>query len=267
MKFLNREKAPISQTMWDTIDDTMLELLAKRLKMRSVIDFNETNDFTTDAVATGRLKQLNGKKGTTLSVRQPILMTEVRHDFSISKANLEDMKRDIEDMDDSELRAAANAFAEAENSLILDGVKEAGSKGLLASLEQKQLKAKGAKELMVAVAKSQEMFDDEFVDGEFKLVVSSATFSQLVVESEGGVTMKRKIENILGEGSIIVSKAMGDDKALIISQRGGDFVFYSGLDVQVGFESEEKDKLNFFMIESCAYRTIAPEAAIVVSLS
>ena len=267
MKFLNREEAPISQEVWTTLDTALMELLAKRLKIRSVVDFKAGLGFETDAIPTGKLKVLSSKEGVSVSVREPVLMTEIRHDFSFSKKNLEEMKRDIEDMDDSELRTAANAFAKVENSLILDGIKEAKMKGLWESLSHKPLKAKGAGELMSAVARSQGLFNEEFVDGPFKLVVSDATFSLLVTESDGGVTMKTKIENILGAGSIVVSNAVGDDKALVISQRGGDFLFYSGLDVALGFDSEEKDKLNFFLIESCAFRIIAPEAAIRITLS
>ena len=267
MKFLNREEAPISQEIWNALDTTMIELLAKRLKIRSVVDFKAGLGFETDAVPTGKLKSLSKKEGVSVSVREPVLMTEIRHDFSFSKANLEDLKRDIEDLDDSELRAAANAFAGVENSLILNGLKEAKTKGLWDSLSHKPLKAKGARELMAAVARSLGAFNEEFVDGPFKLVVSDATFSLLVTESEGGETMKKKIENILGAGSIVISNAVGDDKALVISQRGGDFLFYSGLDVALGYDSEEKEKLNFFLIESCAFRIIAPEAAIQISLS
>ena len=194
-------------------------------------------------------------------------MTEVRYDFSISKSILDAMKRDLADVDDTPMREAANAFGAAENGMILDGLGKVGGPGLLASLTQKTLKASGAKELMVAAARSMGMFNNEFVDGPFKLLVSSATFAGLVTEAEGGETMKQKIENIFGAGAIVITDAVGDDKALVISQRGGDFIFYSGLDVQVGYDSESGDALNFFLIESGAFRVINPEAAVRIDLS
>lgn len=263
MKFLNREAAPISAELWTMIDTVMMDLLAKRLKIRSVVDFDDSYGFETDAVSTGRLKTLSDAGGVTLSVREPILMTEIRHDFSVPKRALEEMKRDMAEVDDSALRRAANTFADAENGLILEGVR---ADGLLPLLSQPPLEAKGAAGLMVAVARCQGMFSDEFVVGSFKLLVSNATFSMLVTESEGGETMKKKIENILGVDSILVSDAVGDDKALVIAQRGGDFIFYSGLDVQVGFDSQSEEELNLFLIESCAFRVVAPEAAIRINL-
>lgn len=266
MKFLNRSEAPLSQELWDMIDTITMDHLANRLKIRSVLDFNEAYGFDTDAIATGKLQKVSSKDGVDIAVREPIAMKEIRHHFSVSKETLEDMKRDIDDADDAAFRKAANVFAAAENTLILEGLKEAKEKGLLDSLSQKALSAKGAKALMVAVAKSQQMFNDEFVDGPFKLVVSYETMSELVIESEGGETMKQKIEKILGADSIVVTDAIGDDKALIISQRGGDFVFYSGLDVAIGYETETADSLNFFLLETCAFRVIAPEAALQINL-
>lgn len=267
MKFLNREEAPISPELWTLIDETMIALLTKRLKMRSVVDFEEAYDFTTDAVATGNLRMVSETDGVRIGVREPILMSEIRYDFSIPKSMLEAMKRDIEGIDDSALRDAANAFASVENAMILDGIESVGGPGLLTSLTQKRLSASGAKELMIASARSLGMFNEEFVDGPFKLLVSSATFAQLVVEAEGGETMKQKIENILGADAIVITDAIGDDKALVISQRGGDFAFYSGLDVHVGFESESADALKLFLVESGAFRVISPEAAVRIDLA
>ena len=267
MKFLNREEAPLSQEMWAMIDEHMMGLLAKRLKIRSVIDFDETHDFATDAVATGKLRVLPGVEGVRVGLREPIVMLELRHDFAIPKRTLDAMKRDVKDFDDTPLRAAANAFATAENGMILDGIDEAASPGLLASLTQKTLQAAGAKELMVAAARSLGMFNNEFVDGPFKILVSSATFAKLVTEAEGGETMKQKLDNIFGAGAIVVTDAVGDDKAMVISQRGGDFIFYSGLDVQIGYDSQSEDALNFFLIESGAFRVINPEAAVRIDLA
>lgn len=266
MKFLNREEAPLSQAMWDLIDTSMMEMLAKRLILRSVVDFADGYDFTTDAVATGSVRKVLEEEGVCVGVREPLVMSEIRYDFSLPKTILEAMKRDIEDYDDAPLRQAANAFGTVENALILDGLEAAGYPGMLASLTQPTLEAKGAKGLMEAAARSLGMFNAEFVDGPFKLVVSGATFAKLVTETEGGETMKQKIDNIFGAGAVVISEAIGDDKALVVSQRGGDFVFYSGLDVQVGFDSEDETSLKFFLLETAAFRVIAPEAAVRITL-
>lgn len=69
------------------------------------------------------------------------------------------------------------------------------------------------------------MFNANFIDGPYVLVISSATMAKLMVESFDSKSLKSKIEEILGKGSIIINNDIGDDKAIVVSQRGGDFTF------------------------------------------
>jgi len=98
-------------------------------------------------------------------------------------------------------------------------------------------------------------------------VLSSATLAKLYTEFYDGISLKSKIDHILGAGSIVVNQDIGDDRALIVSQRGGDFEFFSGLDLSIGFEKELKDAVELFVIQTCAFRNLAPEAAIVFHLN
>jgi uncharacterized linocin/CFP29 family protein len=63
-----------------------------------------------------------------------------------------------------------------------------------------------------------------------------------------------------------VCESIGDDKILALSQRGGDFVLYNGLDVSIGFAEEKADSYALFIIESCTFRIINPEAALLITL-
>lgn len=267
MEFLNREKAPISTEVWSVIDAELEELLAKRLKLRSVIDFDENFDFETDAIPTGKLAKISSKNGTTLCAREPISLVEMRYDFDLPKSVVDSIKRGIEDFDNEALQKAANEFAISENSMILDGIKKANIIGLLENLEHKPLTATTPKEILVALTKALEVFDESFVDGGFKIVVSNQIYSKLVVETIGAMSIKHKIEQLLGQNSIVVSNAMGHDKALVISQRGGDYKFYSGLDVSVGYEKENKDSISLFLTQSAAFRVLSPEASMVINIS
>lgn len=266
MEFLNREKAPISTEVWSVIDGELEELLGKRLKLRSVVDFDDSVGFETDAISTGKLAKLSSKNGTTLCVREPIAMVEMRHDFELSKAVIDDIKRGLEDFDNEALQKAANEFAMAENSMILDGIKKANITGLLESMSNSAISATSAKEILVAATKALEVFDEEFVEGGFKMVVSNQTYSKLVVETVGAMSLKHKLEQLLGQNSIIVSNAVGNDKALIVSQRGGDYKFYSGLDVSVGYEKENKDSISLFLTQAASFRAISPEASILINI-
>jgi uncharacterized linocin/CFP29 family protein len=265
VEILNKTQAPFGSEVWATIESELGNYLAKRLNLRSVVDFNDSYSFDTDAINTGNIKKVSSKHGTTVSTREPIKIVEIKHSFSISKELIEELKRGKVDFDNSTFTTTANNFAKIENDMILNGLKDANISGII-SKETQTINATSPKDIMVSVAKSMGMFNASFVDGPFALVISSATMAKLMVESFDGKSLKSRIDDILGKGSIIINNDIGDDKALVVSQRGGDFEYYSGLDVCVGYDGETKDNVELFLLQTCAFRTITPEATIVINI-
>ena len=265
MKFLNRETSPIAVAVWSQIDNVFTPLLSQRLKLRTLVGFTPV-PFETDAIATGNLNILSSSEHLTLSVREPIRMIEVRYDFDMPKSVVEDFKRDKSDFDNTVFKHVANRFSAVENSLILEGVKEAQIEGILKNIPRKPIHAKSTKGLIDAVASMIAAFGAEFVEGPYKLVLSTATLIKMVGESEGGVSIKSRLEILLGANFFVVCENIGDDKILALSQRGGDFALYNGLDVSIGYAEEKTDSYALFMSESCTFRIINPEAALLITL-
>jgi uncharacterized linocin/CFP29 family protein len=266
MEFLNRSNAPFSSGVWNVIDETMREFLSKRLNIRSVVDFKSQYSYETDAIATKALKSISNKKGVSISSREPIKMLEIKKSFVLSQSVIEDIKRGIDEFDDKEFAQAANEFAAIENGMIMQGLKEANIDGIINHKEVQSLDVKSTKDILSAVAKSLGLFNKEFVSGDFKLVISSATLAKLYTEFFDGISLKTKLDDILGANHIVVNEDIGDNKALILSQRGGDFEFCSGLDVSIGFEKELKEGVELFLLQTCTLRILSPEAAIVLNL-
>jgi len=265
MKFLNRETSPIAAAVWTQIDGVFTPLLSQRLKLRSLVGFTPV-PFETDAVATGNLKTIISSEELTLSVRKPIPMVEIRYDFDLPKSIVEAFKRDKPDFDDSVFKKVSNRFSAVENSLILDGVIEADIEGILNNIPRKPIHAKHTKGLIDAVASMIAAFGAEFVEGPYKLVLSTATLIKMVAESEGGVSVKSRLETLIGPNFFVVCENIGDDKILALSQRGGDFILYNGLDVSIGFAEEKEESYTLFISESCTFRIINPEAAVLITL-
>ncbi len=265
MKFLNRETSPIAAAIWTQIDSVFTPMLSQRLKLRSIVGFTSV-PFETDAVATGKLKTLSSVKELTLSARKPIAMVEIRYDFDLPKSIVEAFKRDKPDFDDTVFKEVTNRFSAVENSLILEGLKEADIEGILSKIPSKPIHAKHTKGLIDAVALMMVAFKAEFVEGPYKLVLSTATLIKMVAESEGGISVKSRLETLLGADFFVVCESIGDDKILALSQRGGDFVLYNGLDVSIGFSEEKADSYALFITESCTFRIISPEAAVLITL-
>lgn len=265
MKFLNREASPIAPAIWSQIDAEFTALLSQRLKLRGTVDFTPVA-FETDAIPTGNLTSLKSKSEVAVQARVPLSMVEIRHEFELPKKVIEEFKRDKPDFDDTVFKKVTNAFSNAENNVILSGLKEAHIEGILANIPYEPIKAKDTKELIGAVSSMLAAFASQFVGGPYKLILSTATLIKLVGDSECGVSVKKRLEALLGADFFVVSETIGDDKILAISQRGGDFTFYSGLDVSVGYVEEKKDSYTLFMMESCSFRAMNPEAALLITL-
>lgn len=266
MEILNRTNAPFGNEVWNIIDTQMSEFLSKKLVLRSIVDFNDTYTFDTDAISTKNLKKLSSKDGLTISTREPIKIVEIKKSFNISKNIIEDIKRGIQDFDDKDFTTAADNFSTIENNLILNGISQANITGILSNKSVESIEVSDYKDLLQGVAKSLGIFNKNFVSGSFKLIISNTTLAKLYTEFFDGISLKTKIDDMLGVGNIIISDDIGDKKVLIVAQRGGDFEFFSALDVSIGFEKENKNDIELFLLETCAFRTTGAEGAVIINI-
>ena len=56
--------------------------------------------------------------------------------------------------------------------------------------------------------------------------------------------------------------APGVSGGVVMSQRGGDFVFQCGEDISIGYASHDADNVNLYLEESYSFRVLEPDAAI-----
>jgi uncharacterized linocin/CFP29 family protein len=53
--------------------------------------------------------------------------------------------------------------------------------------------------------------------------------------------------------------------AVVLSQRGGDFLFESGQDLSIGYVSHDAANVQLYLEESFSFHVATPEAAVVLS--
>lgn len=75
----------------------------------------------------------------------------------------------------------------------------------------------------------------------------------------GGYPLAEHIAKII-EGPIIW--APGVQGAVIVSLRGGDFVFESGQDLSIGYQSHSDEVVELYLEESFSFHVATPEAAV-----
>jgi len=53
--------------------------------------------------------------------------------------------------------------------------------------------------------------------------------------------------------------------AVVVSLRGGDFLFDSGEDISIGYLAHDADAVQLYLEESFSFRVVTPEAAVPLS--
>jgi uncharacterized linocin/CFP29 family protein len=75
--------------------------------------------------------------------------------------------------------------------------------------------------------------------------------------------LTKHLEAILGGGPIVWTPGL--EGAIVISLRGGDFIFESGQDLSVGYNFHDIAQVELYIQESFSFRVATPEAAVVLA--
>src|SRR5262249_18020583 len=195
--------------------------------------------------------------------RRVLPLAELRIDFSISRAELLDIDRGAADFDLSALDTAARQIAEAENVAVFGGWTAAGIPGIkgTASTSPIPLGADAAPSPR-HVARAVEMLLDAGISGPYGLAIGPDGYTGVVETTEhGGLIVFDHLRQIL-DGPIVW--APGVVGAVVLSLRGGDFLFESGEDLSLGYDHHDSENVYLYLEESFTFRAVTPEAAVVL---
>ena len=81
----------------------------------------------------------------------------------------------------------------------------------------------------------------------------------LETSEHGGYPLLEHLREIVG-GPLVW--APGVDGAVVVSLRGGDFLFESGEDISIGYDQHDADAVHLYLEESFSFRVVTPEAAV-----
>ena len=87
----------------------------------------------------------------------------------------------------------------------------------------------------------------------------SSTSCVVETAEHGGYPLLEHLRKIV-EGPIVW--APGVNGAVVLSLRGGDFVFESGQDVSIGYDSHDSEVVRLYLQESFSFHVATPEAAV-----
>jgi len=262
MNHLMRQLAPISDSSWELLDDEARERLGGALAARRQVDFKGPLGWEHACVNLGRTQALKAAPCDGVSGRQRQVqpLAELRADFSISLEELFDNDRGALDADLEPLDKAARQIAIAENVAVFHGWAEAGIAGIAeASVVEPQPLGGSAEEYPRSVARAVESLREVGVDGPYGLALGPDEHTRVIETAEhGGYPLFDHLAKILG-GPIVW--APGVKGAVVLSLRGGDFLFESGQDLAIGYSHHDADAVHLYLEESFSFVVATPEAA------
>jgi uncharacterized linocin/CFP29 family protein len=265
MNHLLRELAPISDSSWQQLDDEARERLAPALAARKLVDFSGPHGWSHSATNLGRITAIPNAPcdGVTGARRQVLPLVEVRADFDVGLDELRDSDRGAADADLTALDKAAHQIAVAENIAVFHGWH--GAITGIADASPHDPIALGDKPdgYPRPVAAAIERLLHNGISGPYAIALGGEQYQRVVETAEhGGYPLLEHLRKIT-EGPIVW--APGVTGAIVLSTRGGDFLFESGQDLSVGYDSHDRDVVRLYLQQSFSFRVATPEAAVVLT--
>jgi uncharacterized linocin/CFP29 family protein len=263
MNHLLRNLAPISEAGWKLLDDEARERLQGSLAARRLVDFSGPLGWEHSATNLGRTKAVAAPNGDGVIAlqRQVLPLLELRADFAISRAELADNDRGALDADLESLDRAAKQIAVSENVAVLHGWANAGIAGIaeVTPIEPQKL-GKSSEDYPRSVARAVEAIRQGGVEGPYGLALGPDEFTQVIETAEhGGYPLFDHLAKILDGGPIVW--APGVKGAVVLSLRGGDFIFESGQDLAIGYSHHDADSVHLYLEESFSFVVATAGAA------
>jgi uncharacterized linocin/CFP29 family protein len=101
------------------------------------------------------------------------------------------------------------------------------------------------------------------ITGPYGLALGREQYRRVVETAEhGGYPLLDHLGRIL-EGPIVW--APGVKGAVVLSLRGGDFLFESGQDLSIGYQSHDAEVVRLYLEESFSFHVATPEAAVALT--
>jgi uncharacterized linocin/CFP29 family protein len=267
MSHLLREHAPITEAGWGLIDDEARERLTPALAARKLVDVSDPHGWEHSATNLGRTGALAGAPvdGVTAAQRRVLPIVELEAPFSVAREELRDADRGADDVDLDELDTAALRIATAENRAVFHGWATAGITGIAeASIHDPIALGEDCERYPRHVARAVEALLSVGVGGPYGLALGPEAYTRVLETSEhGGYPLLEHLRKILG-GPLVW--APGVDGAVLLTMRGGDFLFDSGEDFSIGYDRHDSDAVHLYLQESFSFRSVTPEAAVALPL-
>jgi uncharacterized linocin/CFP29 family protein len=260
---LLRSVAPITERAWEMLDEEARDHLKPVLGARKLVDFAGPFGYDYSATNLGRVTRLPSAPcdGVDALQRRVLPLVELRSDFTVSRDELIDFERGAVDSDLDDLDEAVRRIGLAENSAVFNGFKPGGIVGIAEASTHPSIPLGDVTASYPSqVAKAVEVMLRDGIGGPYGLALSPAAYTRVVETTEhGGYPVFEHLDHILG-GPIVWTP--GIEGAVVVSLRGGDFLFESGEDLSLGYDRTDGGTIHLYVEETFSFRVATPQAAV-----
>ena len=264
MNHLLRELAPVTDRGWELIEEEARQQLVVHLAARKLVDFSGPHGWERSATNLGRTEPLPGGapvEGVEAVRRRVLPLVEPRAWFRLSRAELAAGDRGAEDVDLDALGQGARQIALTENTAVFNGWEDAGITGIAqASPHDSVPLTDDMNACPRQVAEAVEVLLRNGIEGPYGLALAPTIYRRVIETTEhGGYPLFDHLRKILGGPLVWAPGVLG---GVVVSQRGGDFLFECGQDLAVGYHAHDADSVHLYLVETFSFRVATPEAAV-----
>jgi uncharacterized linocin/CFP29 family protein len=266
MNHLLRDLAPVTDRGWEMLEDEARQHLVSALAARKLVDFSGPHGWEHSATNLGRTRPGADAEfeGVFTRQRRVLPVVELRAPFSLARGELRDADRGAEDADLDALDDAAHRIATAENRAVFHGWAAAGITGIVeASTHDAIALGEDCERYPRHVARAVEALLRAGIDGPYGLALGPEVYTNVLETTEhGGYPLFDHLRKIIG-GPLVW--APGVQGAVVVSQRGGDFLLEVGEDLSIGYEAHDADAVELYVVESFTFRVVTSDAAVALT--
>jgi len=263
LNHLLRALAPISKAGWEQLDAEAKLQLNVSLAARKLVDFSGPHGWSHSSSNLGRTDRLGDSPadGVTAAARRVLPLVELRSDFSLMREELVDVDRGALDINLDDLARAARRIGLAENRAVFHGFEEGGVTGITQSSSHEPVPLTESFDSYPRdVAKAVELMLRCGVGGPYGLALGPDGYTGVIETTEhGGYPLFDHLRHILGGPIVWAPGVLG---AVVLSLRGGDFLFESGQDLSLGYDRHDAERVHLYFEESFSFRVVTPEASV-----
>jgi uncharacterized linocin/CFP29 family protein len=269
---LLRDHAPIPDRAWKAIDAEAKERLTPLLAARRIVDWVGPGGWRHDAMSLGRTDTLptapaglDAAAGVLLRRRRVLPLAEYRVPFTVSRAEIDDIQRGSRDPELDDLARAAQVAAELENRAVLNGWDAADIVGVgQASPYGASVLGEDCSAYPGLVAVAVDRLRQNGIEGPYALAIDPSRYTSIVSTTEhGGYPLMDHLARVLESGGVV--RSPGLTGALVVSQRGGDFLLDVGQDISIGYHHHDAEQVHLYLEESFTFKVAEPDAAIALT--